>query len=1045
MPASWAQERLWFLSRLDPGSTVYNIPAVFRFRGALRPPALARALREVVRRHEALRTTLFEVDGRPYQRVVPPAPGTLPWIDLAALPAGARPAEAARVAHRSAHQSFDLETGPVFSAWLLRLSDREHRLAWCVHHAAADGWSLGIVLDELTALYGALSRGLPSPLPQLPVQYADYAVWQRRALDERAVDEQLAYWRRHLDGAPRELTLPADRPRSPVQTYRGGRAKLDVPAPLLGRLQELAAGEGATLFMLLLAALDAVLARWSGQGDVLVGSPVAGRSRTEVEGLVGMFLNTLVLRLDLSPADGVEPTFRELLRRARESALGAYSHQDVPFEMLLEDLEVERELSRTPLFQVFLNVTNFPRNEVPLEDLDVEVMEGGAGLGSKFDLTLYASQGPEGLPCNLVYNADLFDAPRMHELLDQLHGLLAQVAGDPDRPYTSYSLRTPTLASRLPDPGAELTGRWEGPAHAVFAARAAEAPDRVAVADRATADLAGRLAEAGVGRGDRVAVYAQRSPVLPLALLGTLRAGAAFVVLDPAHPGRYLAETVERARPRGVLRLREAGPLPEALEEALSLCGLAVDLALPEADAALPAGHSPGASGGTPEASVGPEDEAYVGFTSGTTGGPKGIVGRHGSLSHFVPWLRDRLDLRPGERHTLLSGLAHDPVHRDVFSPLQLGATLCVPPADDVLHPGRLFDWLARQRVAVANLAPAMGQLVVQGAEDDATGRLAALRRALFVGDQLPARLVDAFRRLAPEVVCVNFYGSTETARALGYFEVPGGASRRLADTLPLHGGIDETELLVLGPAGRPAGVAELGEVIVRSPHLSRGYLDDPRRTAERFRPDPFSAGSGAGGRIYCTGDLGRYLPGGEVEISGRKDDQVQVRGFRVEPGAVEAALAEHPGVAEAAVVVQQGPEDRYLAAYVVPAAGAPLPGAEELRSHLGERLPAYGIPGVFVPMDALPLTPSAKLDRAALPHPEPCAELLQADRVGAGDDFFALGGHSLLATRVVSRLRSEIGLELPLRSVFERPRLRDLAEELEERLLAEEAPSAIP
>ncbi|MFP3939248.1 MAG: amino acid adenylation domain-containing protein [Thermoanaerobaculia bacterium] len=1078
VPASFAQERLWFLSRLDPGSTVYNIPAVFRFRGPLRPAVLARALREVVRRHEALRTTLFEVDGRAYQRVTPPAPNALPWIDLAGLPAEARRSEADRVAHRSAHQSFDLETGPVVSAWHLRLSEREHRLAWCVHHAAADGWSLGIVLEELTALYDALGRGLPSPLPELPVQYADYAVWQRRALGERAVGEQLAYWRRHLEGAPRELTLPADRPRSAVQTYRDNRARLDVPAPVFDRLQELAAGEGATLFMLLLAALDAVLARWSGQRDVLVGSPVAGRSRTEVEGLVGMFLNTLVLRLDLSPGESGEPTFRELLRRARDSALGAYTHQDVPFEMLLEDLEVERDLSRTPLFQVFLNVANFPRNAVPLEDVDVEVMDRGAGLGSKFDLTLYASQGSEGLTCNLVYNADLFDAPRMHELLDQLQGLLAQAADDPDRPYTSYSLRTPALASALPGPTAELAGRWEGPAHAVFAARAAEAPDRLAVAgdgvawtygalDRAATRLAGRLAEAGVSRGDRVLVYAHRSPVLTLALLGTLRAGAAFVVLDPAHPGRYLAEAVEAARPRAVLRLLEAGPLPRELEDALARRGPAADLTLPGPGAALASAEDrTGAPDATPEVPVDPDDEAYLGFTSGTTGKPKGIVGRQGSLSHFVPWLRDRMDLRPDESHTLLSGLAHDPLVRDVFSPLQLGATLCVPPADDILHPDRLSGWLERERVAVTNLTPAMGQLVLQGTEEAATRRLDALRRVFFVGDQLPPRLADAFRRLAPQVACVNLYGSTETARALGYFEIPGEAGRRFRGSLPIGGGIEGTELLVLGAAGRLAGVAELGEIAVRSPHLSCGYLEDPRRTAERFRPDPFATGSGAGGRIYCTGDLGRYRPEGQVEISGRADGQVQVRGFRVEPGAVEAALAEHPGVAEAAVVVRSGPEGGYLTAYVVPATGAAPPGVEELRSHLGRRLPAYMVPGAFVPLDALPLTPTAKLDRTALPDPEPGAvteelgppetpaeellagiweDLLETDRVGAGDDFFALGGHSLLATRVVSRLRAEIGIELPLRSLFERPRLRDLAEELEERLLEEEeAPAPV-
>ncbi|HSL81515.1 MAG TPA: amino acid adenylation domain-containing protein, partial [Thermoanaerobaculia bacterium] len=461
LPASYAQERLWFLDRLDPGTSAYDVPAVFRLRGSLRPPLLARALREVVRRHEALRTVFDEVDGRPVQRVLPPPPegppAVLPVIDLSGLPARRAEDEAARVAGRSARLAFDLAAGPVYAAWLLRLPGAEHRLAWCAHHVAFDGWSLGVLVSELTALYGAFRRGRPSPLPELPslsIQSADFAAWQRRALGPAALAEQVAWWRERLEGAPRALELPTDRPRPRVQSHRGGRVGTTVEPELLGRLRGLAAGEGSTLFMLLLAALGTVLSRWSGQRDLLMGSPVAGRARSEVEGLIGMFLNTLVLRLDLSGG----PTFRELLQRSRETALGAYAHQDVQFEMLLEELEVERDLSRSPLFQVFLNVLNFPRAPVALPDLEVDLLDTVEGVESKFDLTLYAAERADGLALELVYAADLFDRPRMAALLEQLRDLLARAAEDPDRPAWQYPLRT---GADLPQPAPRLPDRWE--------------------------------------------------------------------------------------------------------------------------------------------------------------------------------------------------------------------------------------------------------------------------------------------------------------------------------------------------------------------------------------------------------------------------------------------------------------------------------------------------------------------------------------------------------------------------------------------------------
>ncbi|HSL85007.1 MAG TPA: amino acid adenylation domain-containing protein, partial [Thermoanaerobaculia bacterium] len=649
-------------------------------------------------------------------------------------------------------------------------------------------------------------------------------------------------------------------------------------------------------------------------------------------------------------------------------------------------------------------------------------------------------------------------------------------------PYTAYDLRTPAASALLPAPDEELSDRFLGTVPDVFAARAAEAPERVALTghgvtwtygalDRGASRLARTLAAAGVGRGQRAVIWAHRSPSLPLAVLGVLRAGAAYVILDPVHPARHLVELVERARPRAAVRLAVAGLMPEALEEALTRLALAADLELPppQAGPVAPLLHrvpearpAPGDDPDRPPAMpLGPDDHAVLTFTSGTTGVPKGIVGRHGPLSHFIPWQRRRLGLSPDDRYTMLSGLAHDPLQRDLFTPFQTGATLCVPPADDVLVPARLFAWMERERTTVAHLTPAMGQLVASGAaEGSGADGLAALRRAFFVGEQLSPVLVDELFRLAPRLDCFNYYGTTETQRAVGFFPVPRDAARRFRSGIPLGRGIEDVQILVLGPSGGLAGVSELGEIAVRSPHLARGYLDDPALTAARFTPDPFGSGRLAGGRIYRTGDLGRYRPDGAVEFSTRADDQVQIRGFRVELGAVENALAGHPGVAEAAVAARPGPDGAsYLAGYVVPAAGAAAPDAGELRAYLADRLPGYMVPGVFVPLPALPLTRTSKVDRRALPDPGalPAADdfeppgspveellagiwrdLLRVDRTGANDDFFALGGHSLLATRVVSRLRAEVGLEIPLRTLFEKPRLRDLALAVEDLLLAD-------
>jgi len=950
-PLSFAQERLWFLDRLDPDNPAYVIPSSLRLKGKLDVPALERALTEVVRRHEVLRATFHDEGGRPVQRIAPPAPVALPRVEAIQ------------------REPIRLEEGPLLRARLLRLGDEDHVLSLDVHHIASDGWSLGVLVRELTALYAG------ETLEGLPIQYADYAAWQRERLTGEALEEELAWWRERLAGAPPSLDLPFDRPRPAVQTFRGGRAARVLPAVLVDRLRALAGGAGASLFMVLLAGFQLLLARWSGQEDVPVGSPIAGRTRREVEGLIGIFLNHLVLRTDLSG----DPTFRELLRRVRDVAVGAFAHQDLPFEKLLAEIEPQRDLSRTPLFQVFFNLLNFPATEVRLPGLTVE------GLGvpepqAKFDMTLYLVEDQGAVRLNLVYNADLFDAPRMEEALDQYHFLLDQASVCPDTRIGAFSLVTEAAEEVLPDPEDDLDASWPGSVADAVALHAWEAPGRPAVIWEGGELTYAQLAEemervaAGLRAGEVVAIQGHRSAPLVAEILGVMRAGGAFVILDPAYP---------EERNKAILDLIK-------------------DVR-------------------------GPDELAYIAFTSGSTGVPKGVLGLHRSLTHFYPWMSEAFELGPDDRFSLLSGLAHDPLHRDVFTPLWLGGAVAIPDPERMGEPGWLSAWMARMGVTVAHLTPAMGRLLTS---PPATP-MPALRRAFFVGDMLTRRDVERLRVLAPDVEVVNLYGSTETQRAVGFHEV-----REDEERYPLGRGMPDVQLLVLGPSGRLCGIGEVGEIAVRSPHIAAGYLG-----GKRFEG------------LYRTGDLGRYLPNGEVEPLGRADFQVKIRGFRVELGEVEAALARHPAIRETVVVARGEGDDRRLIAFVVPAV------EDDLRAFLRARLPEYMVPAAFVFLDALPLTPNRKVDRKALPEPareepqktelSPIEELLAAiwtevlgvDRIGASDDFFGLGGHSLKVTQVLARVRDAFDVELPVRSLFESPTLAGLAARIREA----SAPSAPP
>lgn len=1047
-PLSFNQERLWLIDQLQPDGTAYTIPFSFRLRGPLDLAAFEAALREIIRRHETLRTHFTAGEAGPRQIVDAPDAVPIERIDLNA--AADRDAAAWAAAERLMTAPFDLRAGPLFRTALITAGPADHIFVMVFHHIISDGWSVQVFLRELVASYRARVTGQAADLPELPIQYRDFAVWHREWAEGEASSPHLGYWRERLTGAPAALELPTDRPRPPVRTFRAGRRSLEVTGPAEQALATLCRSEQTTPFVGLLAAFATVLHRLSGQDDILIGSPYAGRSRPETEHLIGFFVNTVVLRADLSG----QPTFRDLLHQVRTRTREAHAHQDVPFERVVAELKPPPDPSRTPLFQVFFNLLGFAADTFQLPDIAIEP-RGGVPDEAKFDLTFYAQELRPGYRFVLVYNADLFDDARIGEMLDQYHQALQVLTTHPDRPITELSLVTPAAAARLPDPTQPLAAAVTESIVDRVAGHAARRPDGIAIrgagiawtyreVDQAVNRIANRLTAAGLGPGDVVAIYAQRDPALTLAVLGILRAGAAFTILDPAYPASRLLDCFAQAAPRGWIALDAAGPIPEALADALEAAGLAIRLTLAST---TPIGDLlADVSATAPALAIGANTVAYVAFTSGTTGRQRGIVGTHGPLAHFVAWEAERYGLDPDDRVSLLSGLAHDPLLRDLLTPLWIGGTSAIPDPADFTRPGALRAWMRAERITVAHLTPPMLDLVAAGAEDS-NAAWPDLRLVCFGGDRLTARHVAILRQLAPAAQAVNFYGTTETPQAMGVYDVPDGVP---TGPIPLGQGIDGVQLLVVTVGGRLAGIGEPGEIVVRTPHLSAGYLGDPAHTAARFHSNPFT--NSPGDRVYRTGDLGRYRLDGQVEFLGRGDRQVKVRGYRIELGDVEAALASFPGAREAVALTRPDASgDPSLVGYLG-GTWDTEPAADAIRRHLASRLPTYCIPSTLGTLAALPRTPNGKIDLRALPDLEPAAtaaervlprdavelrlarlweEVLDLPAVGVHDDFFALGGHSLVAVRLFALVEKHFGKRLSLATLLAAPTVAQLADVL--------------
>jgi amino acid adenylation domain-containing protein len=1037
-PLSYAQQRLWFLDRMGPESPLYNLPAAFEVSGRLDIAVLEAVLREIVRRHEVLRTTFADGPDGPVQEVHPRGDLAIAVADLNGMPEGERRAEAWRRATVECRRPFDLARGPLLRVLLLRLADEEHLVTLNLHHVVSDGWSMGVLVREMAALYPAFAAGAPSPLPALPIQYADFAVWQREWLSGGALDTQLAFWRERLDGAPTLIELTTDHPRPAVRTVRGAQAPVRLSPALVQALRETARAEGATLFMVVLATFELLLHRWANQDEMLVGSPIANRNRAEIEGLIGFFVNSLVMRGDLRG----EPTFAGLLARAREAALAAYAHQDLPFERLIEALHPQRDLSRPPLFQVMFTLQRAEAEALDLPGLRLVPRDIDSGT-AKFELTLHLAEGAENVAGWIEYNTDLYEAATATRMAEQLLSLLESAPTGLASPAADLPLLP---AAQLLEILATAEGGAGEPVeeecfHRLFERRARERPDAPALMageeiwtygelDRHANRLAHHLRELGVGPEVLVALCMSRTSRRIAALLAILKAGGAYVPLDPAYPRERLAFMLENSEASLLLT-----------EEAL----LAFLPELPPGRVLLLDGAWPGSpeqEAERPPDGVTGDNLAYVIHTSGSTGRPKGVLCGHRGACRMAAHAIGLLQLGPGARIPQLASLSFDASVFEIFPALASGAALILLPA------GLLGDDLAvelRQQGATSMVAIAILETLSE--------EIPSLRAVCSGGEALPAEVAA---RWSAGRALTNCYGPTEVTVYATSMPCPPG--RRVIP--PIGRPIEGARAYVLDRRLRLAPTGAAGELYVGGEGLAHGYLRRPDLTAERFVPDPWSGVPGA--RLYRTGDLVRWRADGPLDFLGRVDAQVKIRGFRVELGEVEAALGRHPAVERAVVMAREdSPGLRRLVAYAVPAAGV-APTAGELRAFLQAALPEFMVPAAVVVLPVLPLTANRKVDFKALPAPEGSPEaayvmprnevertisgiwreVLRVQRVGVNDNFFDLGGHSLLMARVHSRLREAFpGFSLGLVDLFKYPTVSVLAT----RLSGGEGEEAVP
>jgi amino acid adenylation domain-containing protein len=1092
LPLSFAQQRLWFLAQLEQNNPFYNIPVAVRLQGQLNLATLEQTFNEILSRHETLRTNFQTVEGQPVAVISPIASLQLPLLDLSELPNTQKEAEVKQQILAEAQLPFDLKTDLLLRVKLLRLGEQEHILLATMHHIASDGWSIGVMVSEVATLYEAFCAGQPSPLPQLPIHYADFAAWQRQCLQGEALQAQMSYWRKQLESAPSVLELPIDQPRSTVGTFRGASYSFEISKELSLALNQLSQQAGSTLFMTLLAAFNILLGRYTGNEDIVVGTPIANRNRAEIEGLIGFFVNTLVMRTNLSG----NPSFLELLERVREVTLGAYTHQDLPFEQLVEALQPQRSLSHTPLFQVMFVLQNAPMLQIELPGLTLSPLESDTGT-AKFDLTLIVSEMmPETEPRlrgKFEYNTDLFDASTITRMVEHFCTLLSGIAATPERRISELPLLTEAERHQLLVEWNQT--RTDHPKdrciHQLFEEQverssfgaASLTPDAIAVVfedqhltyrelNAKANQLARYLQALGVKPDVLVGICVERSLEMVVGLLGILKAGGAYVPLDPAYPPERLAFMLEDSQVAVLLTL-------ERLVEKLPEHGARVVCLDADWDAIARERQE------NPISGVTSENLAYVIYTSGSTGQPKGVLITHANVVRLFAATQSWFQFSDRDVWTLFHSYAFDFSVWELWGALLYGGRLVVVPYWVSRSPDVFYDLLCKEQVTVLNQTPSAFCQLMRVEETSSTAKELSLRWVIFGGEALNLQsLKPWFERhgdRCPQLV--NMYGITETTVHVTYRPLT-AADLTLTSGSAIGCRIPDLQIYILDRDRQPVPIGVPGEMYIGGAGLARGYLNRPELTRERFIPNPFKTQNSDSERLYRSGDLARYLANGDIEYLGRIDHQVKIRGFRIELGEIEAVLSQHPTVAEVLVLTQeQESGERRLVAYIVPVRSQgtgnreqgtgnreqgkgnreqgkgednllPVPvSLEELRNFLAQKLPNYMVPATFVLLEAIPLTPNGKVDRRALPDADTLhsdreetfvaprnaieealarvwADVLGVERVGIRDNFFHLGGDSIRSIQVRARSQA-IGLDFSIEQLFRHQTISELAREV--------------
>lgn len=1045
-PLSFAQQRLWFLNQLEPSSAFYNISHAIRLTGFLNVPALEQTLNEIVLRHEALRTSFMTVEGQPIQVIDPTLTISLPIVDLRKFSEVEREAEVLRLTTEEARRPFNLAKAPLLRATLLHLSEVEQVVLFTMHHIVSDDWSMKILIKEVAALYQAFNLGQPSALVELPIQYADFAVWQQQWLQGEELQTQLFYWIQQLDGAPSMIELPTDFPRPAIQNYQGARQSIVLPKSLTQALKKLSQQEGTTLFMTLLAAFKVFLYHYTQQNDILVGTPIANRNRSEIEGLIGFFVNTLVLRTDL----GGNPSFRELLRRVRQVTLEAYTHQDLPFEYLVEKLQPQRDLSYSPLFQVMFALQNVRKDELKLPGITLSSLQLEKQT-AQFDLSVDFFETESGLSGWFEYNTDLFDASTVTRMVKHFCKLLSDIVANPEQHIAELSLLTQVEQQQLLVEWNNTQAEYiqDKCIHELFEAQVERSPDAIAVTfedkhltyqqlNEKSNQLAHYLRSLGVKPEVLVGIFVERSLEMVVGLLAILKAGGTYLPVDPAYPKERLAFMLEDAQISVLLtQQRLLAELPK--HEAQVVC-LDTDwlIIAQESQENLLNRFTP-------------ENLAYVIYTSGSTGRPKGVMIQHNSLVNYIKTACLEYELESSDRILQFASISFDTAAEEIFPCLVQGATLVLRTDSMLSSIPSFLQTCQALNLTVLDLPTAFWHQLTAELAEESLQLPEQLRLVIIGGEKALSQRLGIWQKYVEQrVQLINSYGPTEATIVATMSNLSKLIQANAALEVPIGRGINNVQIYILNTYLQPTPIGVPGELYIGGVGVARGYLNLPELTAIKFIPNPFSKESGS--RLYKTGDLARYLPNGDIEILGRIDDQVKIRGFRIELGEIEARLNQHAKVREA-VVVTWGDEltDKRLVAYV-----SAQPKQEftitELRSFLKEKLPEYMIPSAFVLLETLPLTPNGKLDRRSLPAPETLRPELEAayvmpqteieqtiatiwqkslniEKIGIHDNFFELGGHSLLLVKINSQLREIFKIDLSMLDMFRYPTISSLAE----------------